>query len=188
MRKLFLFMMMSLDGYIEGPDHDLSWHTVDAEFNEFAQKQMQEADMILFGRKTYKLMESYWPTKEALADDPVITKLMNETKKVVVSHTLENVVETDIWKNVRLVKENIAEEIKKLKEQPGRDIAVLGSNTLCVTLLEEGLLDEVRLMISPTVIGNGTPLFKGIKEKITLRLKNTRNFKNGNVLLTYTVE
>ncbi len=182
---MFLFMMTSLDGYMEGLGHDLSWHNVDAEFNDFAVRQLEEADTILFGRKTYQLMESFWPSKQGLEDDPVVAKLMNETPKVVVSHSLQNVTETDIWKHVTLIKDNIAEEIEKLKHLPGKDIIVLGSNNLCVTLLEQGLLDELRIMINPVVIGNGTTLFKGIKNKHKLKLVNTREFHNGNMLLTY---
>lgn len=184
-RKIFLFMMVSLDGYMEGPDHDLSWHTVDEEFNDFAVKQLEEAGTILFGRKTYQLMESYWPTKDGVEDDPAVAKLMNETEKIVISKSLKKVVETDTWKHIRLIKDNITEEIKKLKEQPGKSIVVLGSNNLCVTLLQEGLLDEVRIMLSPVVIGNGTQLFHGIQNKKSFHLISSRNFTNGNVLLTY---
>lgn len=187
MRKLFLFMMISLDGYMEGPDHDLSWHTVDEEFNDFADKQLHEVDTILFGRRTYQLMENFWPTKQGLEDDPVIAKLMNETPKVVVSKSLEKVVETDVWKNVTLIKDTVAEKIQKLKNEEGKSIAVLGSNNLCVTLLKEGLLDEIRIMISPVVIGKGTPLFVGIQERQNFSLVNSRTFKNGNVLLIYKI-
>jgi dihydrofolate reductase len=162
-------MMVSLDGYIEGPDHNLSWHNVDTEFNDFASAQMQEADTILMGRRTYQLMESFWPSKEGIEVDPVVAKLMNETPKVVISKRLKNVEETAHWKHVRLVTNDIAAEIQKLKNQSGKDI----------------LLDELRIMINPVVIGKGTPLFAGIKEKIDLKLQETRKFTNGNMLLTY---
>lgn len=187
MRKIFLFMMVSLDGYFEGPEHDLSWHQVDEEFDDFAIKQMQEADTILFGRRTYQLMEGYWPSKEALEDDPEVAKLMNETPKVVVSKSLESVTETKIWKHVRLINENVEDEIRKLKKEKGGDIILLASSNLCVSLLEWGLLDEIRIMINPIVIGKGTALFEGIKDKYNFKLTKSRKFKNGNVLLTYTV-
>jgi len=187
MRKIFLFMMVSLDGYFEGPDHDLSWHHVDAEFNDFAQAQMKEADTILFGRRTYQLMESFWPSKDGLEADPEVAHLMNETSKVVVSSSLETVTETKIWKHVRLINANVEDEITKLKNEKGADIILLASSNLCVSLLEWGLLDEVRIMINPIVIGKGTPLFQGIKEKISLELVKERTFGNGNVLLTYHV-
>lgn len=187
MRNMLLFMVTSIDGYIEGPEHDLSWHHVDEEFNDFAIKQLDEADTILMGRKTYQLMESYWPTQDALADDPVVAEKMNNMQKVAVSHSLENVVETDYWKNARLVKENVAGELAKLKEQEGKPIIVMGSNNLCVTLLELGLLDEIRIMVNPVALGAGTQLFAGIDHKEAFTLTNTRTFKNGNVLLTYQV-
>lgn len=180
-------MMVSLDGFIEGKDHDLSWHNTDEAFNQFAVKQLNEVDTLLFGRKTYQLMESFWPTKQGRADDPLVAEKMNSTKKIVFSKTLTNVVETDMWKNVTLIKENIGEEIKKLKNIPGKDIAVLGSNNLCVTLLQEGLFDEVRLMINPVVIGEGTPLFTGIEKMQKFHLQNLRQFTSGNVLLMYRV-
>ncbi|HET9946703.1 MAG TPA: dihydrofolate reductase family protein [Patescibacteria group bacterium] len=185
MRKIILFMMVSLDGYVEGVDHDLSWHNVDGEFNEFAAKQMSEAGTILFGRKTYQLMENYWPSKSGLEDDRIVANLMNTTPKVVFSHSLEKVVETNIWKNVTLVKNNITEKIQQVKQENEKDIFVLGSNNLCVSLLEHNLLDEVRLMVNPIVIGEGTPLFLGIKTRQNLTLATTRVFNNGNVLLTY---
>ena len=176
-------MMESLDGYIEGENHDLSWHNVDEEFNTFAALQMREADTIVMGRKTYQLMENFWPSKEGLEGDPVVAKIMNNTLKIVFSKTLEKVIEREQWKNVTLVKNNIVEEIKKLKQKNGKDIIVLGSNNFCVTLLENKLLDEIRVMINPVVIGKGTPLFYGLKEKIKLSVEKTREFKNGNILL-----
>lgn len=185
MRKLFLFMMVSLDGYIEGEGHDLSWHHVDSEFNDFAAKQLDEADTILFGRRTYDLMESFWPSPQGLEGDPVVAEKMNNTPKIVISKTLENIKETKTWKHVRLIKGNLTEEVKKLKEQPGKDIIVLGSNNLCVTLLKENLLDEIRLMMNPVVIGQGTPLFAGLNHKKDFSLVHTRAFHSGNVLLTY---
>jgi dihydrofolate reductase len=185
MRKIFLFMMTSVDGYFEGPGHDLSWHNVDAEFNDFAQAQMKEADAILFGRRTYQLMESYWPTKSGIEDDPEVAHLMNETPKVVVSSSLKNVRETKIWKHVRLINENVEEQIRSLKQEKGGNIILLGSSNLSVSLLEWGLLDEIRIMIAPVVIGKGTPLFDGIKDKFSFQLTQTRNFSNGNILLFY---
>lgn len=180
-------MMTTLDGYIEGPEHDLSWHNVDDEFNIFAKEQMEEIGTIVFGRRTYQLMESFWPSPQGRADDPAVAELMNRTPKVVFSKTLEKVVETDIWKHVTLIKGTVAEAMQQLKKAEGKEIEVLGSNNLCVTLLEVGLLDELRIMVNPVVIGKGTPLFMGIQNKKQFELVNTRKFKNGNVLLTYKI-
>lgn len=188
MRKMFLFMMVSLDGFHEGVDHDLSWHHVDEEFNEFAIKQTGDSDTLVFGRKTYELMESYWPTEGALRDDPEVAHIMNTTPKVVFSKTLDSVKETDTWKNITLLKDNMKDAITRLKEEEGKDIAVLGSNNLCVSLLEEGLLDELRIMVNPVILGKGTRLFEGISHKVELELTKSKEFKNGNVLLYYTVK
>src|SRR6476660_2988966 len=110
MRNVFLFMMVSLDGYFEGPGHDISWHNVDAEFNDFAIAQTAKVDTLLFGRKTYELMASYWPT-ELAKDDPVVAGQMNETSKIVFSATLESAA----WHNTRLVKNNALETVRQLK-------------------------------------------------------------------------
>lgn len=180
MRKVFLFMMTSLDGHFEGLEHDLSWHNVDDEFNDFATQQLGEIGTLLFGRKTYELMAGYWPT-ELTRDDPVVARLMNDAPKVVFSHTMNR----PEWSNTTLVNDNAARAVRNLKDQPGKDIAIFGSNNLCVSLMQDGLVDEFRIMVSPVVIGAGTPLFKGIKDTVKLKLASDRKFKNGNVLLTY---
>ena len=183
MRKIFLFMMVSLDGYFEGTGHDISWHTVDEEFNTFAIDQLKKSDLLLFGRRTYELMVSYWPTDAAKQDDPMVAKLMNKTSKIVFSRTLEKAE----WENTRLIREDLDVQLAKLKESKGKDIAIFGSNTLAVSLLELGLLDEVRIMVSPVAIGKGTSLFKGLKKKVHFSLEKTRKFENGNILLYYSV-
>ena len=177
--------MTTLDGFFEGPDHDISWHHVDGEFGLFAEKQMREADTILFGRRTYQLMEEFWPSQAGLSDDPVVAELMNTTPKIVVSKTLKNVTETKHWKQVTLLHKVDAEYFHNLKKQPGKAIIVLASSNLCLSLLKLGLLDEVRVMINPVVIGRGTPLFAGSKHKISLTLEKSRTFGNGNILLYY---
>lgn len=181
-------MMTSLDGYIEGDNHDLSWHNVDREFNRFAAEQMQEMGTILLGRRTYELMHDYWPTATPSdPDDKIVADMMDTLPKIVVSHSLENVKDEEHWHNVRLIKEHVAQELARLKEEPGKDIAVLGSNNLCVALLGLGLLDELRIMINPVVIGSGTPLFATLKDKKQFVLAHTKVFNNGNVLLTYQI-
>ncbi|HJT59829.1 MAG TPA: dihydrofolate reductase family protein [Ktedonobacteraceae bacterium] len=181
MRKVFLFMMISLDGYFEGPNQDISWHNVDEEFNDFAIQQLDELDMLLFGRVTYEGMASFWPTPFAKENDPIVAEKMNTTSKIVVSKTLA---QAD-WQNTRLVKENVAAEIAQLKQQPGKDIAIFGSSDLAVSLLQAGLLDEVRVIINPVILGNGKPLFKGLDEPLKLKLLKTHQFQSGNVLLYY---
>lgn len=181
MRKIILFNMVTLDGFFEGPNHDISWHNVDAEFNEFAIDQLKSADGLLFGRVTYQLMASYWPTPTAIENDSVVAGLMNRLPKIVFSKTLAKA----DWNNTKLAKGNVAEEIAKLKQQPGKDLLLFGSADLASTLTQLGLIDEYRLMVNPVVLGSGTPMFKAVKDKLRLKLINTKTFRSGNVLLYY---
>ncbi len=181
MRKVFLFMMVTLDGFFEGPNQDISWHNVDEEFNDFAIAQLDEIGALLFGRVTYQGMASYWPTEFAKKNDPVVAGKMNSLPKVVFSKTLDRAE----WENSRLVKGNAAEEVAKLRQQSGKDLAIFGSGDLSTSLAEQGLIDEFRIMVNPVVLGNGKRLFQGINEKLNLKLVKTKTFRSGNVLLYY---
>lgn len=178
-------MMVSLDGYFEGPNHDLSWHNVDREFNAFATSQTKNVDLLLFGRKTYDLMASYWPTEYARKNDAVVAKLMNNTPKIVFSKKLKKVRKIPYWENVGLVNKNVFGKIKKLKTQKGGSIAIFGSNAFAVGLIENKLLDEVRIMLNPVVIGGGTRLFDSLRGGLKFKLLRTKKFKSGNVLNVY---
>ena len=179
MRRLFAFNMVSVDGFFEGPGQDISWHTTDEDFNQFAIEQTRSIDAILFGRVTYQGMASYWPTDEAIAADPAIAELMNTLPKIVFSRTLEKA----DWRNSKLVKNNAAEEILALKQQPGKDMAIFGSANLISSIMD--VIDEHRVMISPVLLRAGTPLFKSEDVSMRLRLSNARIFDSGNVLLSY---
>ena len=181
MRKVMVFMMVTLDGFFSGPNGEIDWHVVDEEFNDFANEQLASVDTLLFGRVTYQGMASYWPTPIALANDPIIAHQMNTFPKIVFSRTLEQTT----WENTRLVKDHLAEEISHLKRQPGKDLIIFGSSALSASMLNLGLIDELRIMVNPVVLGNGQPLFKGIQEKLHLTHFETRTFRSGNVLLFY---
>lgn len=181
MRRLFSFNMVTLDGFFEGPNHEIDWHNVDDEFNEFAIEQTGTVDVLLFGRVTYQMMASYWPTPSAIADDPVVAGQMNRVPKIVFSRTLDKAE----WNNTRLIRDGIAEEILKLKQQPGKDLALFGSANLMSTLMQLDLIDEHRIMVNPVVLGGGNPLFQRSQDKLNLKLIRTRIFGNGNVLLCY---
>ncbi len=184
MRKVLFFMLVTLDGYIEGPGQDIDWHNVDEEFNTFAVEQLNSVDTLLFGRVTYAGMASYWPTPEAMANDPQVAEAMNSKSKIVFSRTLG----TADWANTRLIKDNIAEEVLKLKQAPGQDMIVFGSSNLAASFADMALIDEYRIMVCPVVLGAGTPLFRGIQERLRLKLLKTRVFGNGNVLHYYAPE
>ena len=181
MRTLFAFNMVTLDGFFEGPNQDISWHNVDEEFNQFAIEQTGTVDTILFGRRTYEGMASYWPTEAAINDDPIVAGLMNSLPKIVFSRTLQKAE----WNNTRLIKDNIEEEILKLKGQLGKDIAVFGSADLLSTLIQMDLIDEHRIMVNPVILGSGNPLFKNITDRHKLQFVNIKTFRSGNVLLYY---
>jgi dihydrofolate reductase len=181
MGKVIVFNMVTVDGYIAGPNGEIDWHRVDDEFNDFAIDQLSSAEGLIFGRVTYQLMASYWPTPSALADDPIVAGKMNAIPKLVFSRTLQMA----DWQNTRLVKTDAAAEISRLKQLPGGDQYVFGSANLARTLIQNGLVDEYRLIVNPVVLGSGLPLFQGVKDPLHLKLANSRTFRNGNVLLYY---
>ncbi|HEV2921756.1 MAG TPA: dihydrofolate reductase family protein, partial [Actinomycetota bacterium] len=150
MRKLYSFMVVTLDGFYEGPNGEFDWPNVDEEFNEFGIEQLNDTDLLLFGRVTYEGMAGYWPTPAARQDDPVVAELMNTLPKVVVSTTLASA----DWNNSTLVRGNVAEEITKLKQQPGKGIGV-GGVQLAMALTEMGLIDEYQFVVHPRLVGHG---------------------------------
>ena len=181
MRKLLMSMMVTLDGYFAGPNGEIDWHNVDAEFNEYADELLTSVDALVFGRVTYQMMASYWPTPYANDDDPIIAAKMNATSKVVFSHTLETVE----WNNTTLVKGRLEDEVARLKQAPGKDIALFGSGSLVSALTQHHLIDEYRVIVNPVVLGQGRPLFEGLSDRVRLQLLRTQPFRSGNVLLVY---
>ena len=178
MRKIFLFMNVSLDGYFEGPGRDISGFHND--FEAFSSEQSQEVDMLLFGHKTYEMMK-FWSTPQGEEAAPEIARFMNERRKFVASHKPFE----PGWDKVTVISDDVPAEVRKLKEGPDKKIAMFGSNTLCVSLMAEGLVDEFQIMVNPVVFGAGTSLFTGLAKKTELILTETQKFKSGAILLTY---
>jgi dihydrofolate reductase len=181
MRKLGVFNFMTLNGYFKGPNGDISWHRHGGEENEYAMEGLQSGSTLLFGRVTYQMMASYWPTLDAKKSDPAVAEGMNNADKIVFSKTLKKAE----WKNTRLVKDNMIEEVKKLKATPGNNLTLLGSGSIITQLAEHGLIDEYQFMVDPLALGDGTPIFKNLKHQLDLKLSNSRVFKSGAVLLSY---
>jgi dihydrofolate reductase len=181
MGKVSAFNFITLNGYFEGPKRDISWHRHGAEENEYAVDGLKSGSTLLFGRVTYEMMASYWPTPLAIKNDPIVAEKMNNAEKIVFSRTLKKVE----WSNTRLVKDNIGEEVKKLKQMPGKDMTVLGSGSIVTQFAQQGLIDEFQIMVDPVVLGDGTPIFKGIREKLNLKLVSTKTFSSGVILLCY---
>jgi dihydrofolate reductase len=173
--------MMTVDGFFEGKNKDISWHHVDDEFNDFAIDQLDSADMLFFGRLTYELMAGYWPTPEAIKNDPLVSERMNAISKVVFSTTLNKA----DWYNTILIKNNIEKEIRKLKQNGKKDIFIFGSADLSAKLIPLNLIDEYRIMINPVILVEGVPLFKQSSVPIYLRLLEAKRFHSGIVLLIY---
>ena len=184
MRKVLFFMMTSLNGFYERGAWEIDWHHVDDEFTKFSIEQIETVDTLLFGRATYEGMAAYWPTEAAAADSPAVTAKMNETPKIVFSRTMERA----DWENTRLVRSDAAEEVARLKSQPGKDLIIFGSSDLAASLAKHGLIDEYRIMVNPILLGAGKPVFAGLVGDVPLQLLNVRTFDNGNVLLTYAPE
>jgi dihydrofolate reductase len=179
-RKLVSFVMVSLDGYYKAPGGDLDWANVDEEFFEFSNRQDAYIDTLLFGRAGYEHMAAYWP--DATEPDLEIAAFMNSVEKVAVSSTLERA----DWNNTTLVSgEDLAGTVTALKERPGREIGIFGSVKLTASLLELGLVDELRIIVNPILLGEGHSLYETLTRRVKLVLWQTRTFRSGNVLLTY---
>ncbi|MDQ6866235.1 MAG: dihydrofolate reductase family protein [Thermoproteota archaeon] len=185
MRKVILSNLITLDGFFAGPNGELDWFILDEEGKKDANDLLSKVDALLFGRVTYQLMADSWPAAATNPSTPKsdleIADKMNNLPKIVFSKTLQEVK----WNNSRLVKENIAEEISKMKQQPGKDMVIFGSGSIVSTFMQLGLIDEYRILVNPVVLGNGKPLFKGIIDKQKLKLLKTRVFGSGVVILYY---
>jgi dihydrofolate reductase len=182
MRKLVVFNMVSLDGFFVDRKGDMSWaHKNDAEWNVFVNENASGNGVLVFGRITYELMASYWPTPMALENSPVVAKGMNDMPKIVFSRTLDNA----SWSNTKLVKGDLAAEMRKLKKEPGPDMVILGSGSIVAQLAQQNLIDEYQIALSPIVLGDGRTMFEGVKEKLNLKLTKSRTFGNGTVFACY---
>ena len=172
---------MSLDGYIAGAGGDISWHNVDEEFQELAKTASNSGNTLLFGRVTYQLMSSYWPTSEAIKNDPVVARGMNNAEKIVFSRTLDKVG----WNNTRLVTGDMVSEVRRLKQGSGKGLTVLGSGSIISQLAQERMIDEFEILLNPVVLGQGKTMFEGVADRFSLKLIKARTFGNGNILLNY---
>jgi dihydrofolate reductase len=184
-RRLVLFMHASLDGFVAGPNGEMDWIDVSDEMFEYAGQRTRDADTALYGRVTYQMMESYWPTA---GDQPTATKhdiehskWYNSVAKVVVSRTMKGTKLT----NTKIVGDGVTGEILKLKQSAGKDIVMFGSPTVAHALMRENLIDDYWLFINPILLGEGIPLFKELKARAALGLVASHVFSSGVVCLHY---
>jgi dihydrofolate reductase len=182
MRKLIVFNHVSLDGYFVDMNGDMRWaHKQDAEWNEFVKQNSSGDGELVFGRITYELMAGYWPTPLAMKNDPALAERMYKLRKEVFSRTVDKAA----WSNTKLVKGDMAAEMRKMKNESGVGMVILGSGTIVSQLAGEGLIDEYQVIVNPIVLGKGRTMFEGIKDRLNLKLTKTRAFGNGNVLMSY---
>jgi len=183
MRKLLVFNSVTVDGYFTDKNGDMSWahKQDDPEWNAFTAENAKSGGELLFGRVTYDLMASFWPTPAAAKMFPEVAEGMNKSPKVVFSRKMGQA----SWNNTRIIKGDLAEEIRKLKEAPGDGLVLMGSGSIISQIALAGVVDEYQMVVNPLALGKGRTMFEGIKDQLNLTLASTRAFKNGNVLLTY---
>ncbi|HEY4666245.1 MAG TPA: dihydrofolate reductase family protein [Anaerolineales bacterium] len=183
MRRLMVFNQISLDGYFVDGNGDMSWAKSDRdpEFDAFVEQNASGEAELLFGRLTYELMASYWPTPLAIENDPVVADRMNTLPKVVFSKTLDKAP----WQNTKLEKGVLLSTVRKLKEESGPDIVIFGSGSLVSQLARAGLIDEYQFVMIPVALGKGRTMFDGIPDRLNFKLTKSRAFGNGSVFLSY---
>ena len=187
MRRLVLFMHVSVDGFVGGPNGEMDWIHVDEDMFEYAGQQTDNADTALYGRRTFEMMQSYWPTA---ADLPNATKhdiqhsqWYSSVEKLVVSRTMQNE-----FKNVTMLRENIADKVAKHKQESKRNILIFGSPSAVHLLMHHNLIDDYWLFINPVILGGGIPLFKDVQERLKLKLVWNKIFDSKVVGLHYEKE
>lgn len=183
MRTLSAFNSVSLDGYFVDAHGDMSWahQGADAEWNEFVSGNAKGGGTLVFGRVTYQMMASYWPSPMAIKNDPVVAERMSVLPKVVFSRTLNDA----SWRNTTLVKNDMAGAIRRMKKEPGEGMVILGSGSIVAQLTQERLIDEYQIIVIPVVLGGGRTMFEGVKDKPRFKLTGSRTFRNGNAMLCY---
>lgn len=182
-------MHISLDGFVAGPNGEMDWIKHNEELFNYVGKRISEGDTALYGRVTYQMMESYWPTA---GDKPTATKhdiehskWYKNVHKVVLSKSIKGAGLT----NTTIISDNLTARINEIKQQPGNDILIFGSPTATHSLIQQNLVDGYWLFVNPIVLGRGIPLFVDIKDKIKLKLlPTTRQFSIGVTELNYLVD
>jgi dihydrofolate reductase len=186
MRKIISFMHISLDGFVAGPNGEMNWITVNEEIFDHVGKRISEGDTALYGRVTYQMMESYWPTAadkpNASRHDIEHSKWYSTVHKVVLSKTLKDAT------NTTMISDHLSDQINAIKQQAGKEILLFGSPTATHALMQQTLIDGYWLFVNPIILGRGIPLFANIPEKVKLSLVTTRQFSCGVTELSYIVD
>jgi dihydrofolate reductase len=185
MRKLILLMHVSVDGFVAGPNGEMDWIKFDEEISDYVGQLTDSSDTAIYGRTTYQMMESYWPTA---AEDPNASKhdiqhanWVNRALKVVASRSMER----SEWANTRIIRDDLLGEISKMKNEPGENLLLIGSASIAHAFMEHNLIDEYWINVNPVILGTGIPLFQNIHQRLSLELIQAKTFASGVVGLTY---
>lgn len=182
MRKVLVFNSVSLDGYFVGANGDISWaHKTDPEWDAFVSENARGNGVLMFGRVTYDLMAGFWPTEAGLKSFSDVAERMNSAQKVVFSRTMDKA----SWNNTKLIKGDPAAEVRKMKQEPGDPMVIMGSGSIVSQLSEARLIDEYQIVLTPIVLGKGRTMFDSVKETLPLKLTKSRPFGDGRVVLWY---
>lgn len=191
MRKLISFVHVSLDGFVASADEgmgSLGWISLSEDLFEYVEQRILQTDTALYGRVTFQMMESYWPTAaeqpDASPHDHTHSRWYKTARKIVLSNTLS---EKD-HQNTQIISRNLSDEIGRLKQGAGSEILIFGSPSATHALMAENLIDEYWLFVNPILLGRGIPLFKNINAKTPLKLTNSKTFPSGVVCLHYEVK
>jgi dihydrofolate reductase len=188
LRKIGVFIHITLDGFFAGPNDEIDWFKVinkDAEWEKHTRQESQSGSTLLLGKTTYQMMKSFWPSPAVVQSDPHMAKVMNESPKIVISKTIKSVEDEQNWKNVRILRDLNHDTITKLKEEDSSGtITILGSGSIVQQLANMDFVDEYELVVVPIIIGDGKYLFKDVN-MTEMKLLETRAFKNGLVSLRY---
>jgi dihydrofolate reductase len=184
MAQLMVFQQITLDGYFTGANGDLSWtkqHPPDPDFMAWTESNARNGGVLVFGRVTYDMMAGFWPSAQAMAMMPDVARQMNALPKVVFSRSMKKAE----WSNTRVASGDIVAELRKMKQDPGPGMVIMGSGSIVAQLATENVIDAYQLVIFPIVLGQGRTMFEGVNRKLTMKLTGTRSFKNGIVVADY---
>jgi dihydrofolate reductase len=188
MRKVVLLEHVSLDGYVAGPNGEMDWIRLDDELWDYVSDLQVAADAAIYGRLTYQMMEGYWPTAGegpgATQHDKDHSDWLKRSTKVMVSRSQSSAAWGDD-DSALVVGQNLGDEIEAMKQQPGKNLLLIGSISLAQAFMNLGLIDEYRLNINPVVLGSGRPLFEGLEAKLDLRLVEAAKLPSGVVAAYY---
>lgn len=184
MAKLSAFCFTTLNGFYKGQNEDIDWHNFGEDEQRRSDDLSNSGNTLLFGRVTYEMMAHYWSSDQAKKNDPVTAKGMNESKKVVFSRTMGHAG----WQNTTLIKVNILDAVRTLKQDSVSDLTVLGSGQIVTQLSEADLIDTYSILVNPIALGSGSSIFSGLSKKLSLHLDSALTMKSGNILLNYSLK